>query len=50
MDITYVEQRPYLSVIDFGPSRFVIWRRLVNETADAVVRLLEKIFLERGTP
>ena len=50
VDITYVQRRPYLSIIDCGPSRFVIWCRLVNETADAVVRLLNKMFFERGSP
>lgn len=48
VDITYVQRRPYLSVIDCGPSRFAIWHRLINETAEAVIRVLSRIFLERG--
>ena len=50
VDITYVQRRPYLSIIDCGPSRFVIWCRLVNETADAVVRLLQRIIFWKGGP
>ncbi|KRZ54284.1 hypothetical protein T02_8638 [Trichinella nativa] len=28
MDITHVRGRPYLTLIDCGPSRFAVWRRL----------------------
>jgi len=49
-NITFVEGRPYLSVIHCGPSRFAIWQRLQNQTASAVTQSLERIFLERGPP
>ena len=50
VDITYVKNLPYLSLIDCGPSRFAIWRRIRNESADEVIRQLRQIFLERGAP
>ena len=49
-DITHVNGVPYLTVIDCGPSRFAIWRKVRNETADSVALELRKIFLERGAP
>lgn len=50
IDITHVSGSPYLSVIDCGPSRFAVWRKLRNETTDAVVDELNNIFRERGAP
>ena len=49
-DITHVSSVPYLSLIDCGPSRFALWFKLPNETADAVTAQLEKVFRERGPP
>jgi len=49
-DITHYEGRPYLTVVDCGPGRFAIWRRLTAETADAVGSQLQLIFNERGAP
>ena len=50
IDITHVSGSPYLSVIDCGPSRFAIWRKLRSETTEAVVHELDNIFRERGAP
>ena len=41
LDITYVGNFPYLSMIDCGPSRFTIWRKVTNESADQIIRNLE---------
>lgn len=49
-DITYVNKQIYLSVIDCGPSRFAIWRKIANESTDMVLRNLRQIFLERSAP
>lgn len=38
----------YLSLVDCGPGRYAIWRRLHSESGDAVVRELQSIFRERG--
>jgi transposase InsO family protein len=48
VDVTYVGRKPYLSVVDCGPSRFAIWQQLHNETADTAIKLLKRIFMERG--
>lgn len=50
VDITYVNKKAYLSLIDCGPSRFTIWTSLVNETADQIIKHLQHVFLERGAP
>lgn len=50
IDITHVQGRLYLSLIDCGPSRFAIWEKLPNERAETVVTCLEKVFRERGPP
>ena len=49
MDITHVEGRPFLSVIDLF-SRFAVWRRLREESASEVVGHLNQIFCEFGPP
>ena len=49
-DITHYNGVAYLTIIDCGPSRFAIWRRLRNETADSVAQELEQVFWERGAP
>lgn len=50
VDITHVEGRPYLTIIDCGPSRYTIWIKLHNETASIVSGHLEHVFQERGPP
>jgi hypothetical protein len=37
-------------MIDCGPSRFAIWRRLRNETVESVLPELVQVFRERGPP
>ncbi|XP_067931172.1 uncharacterized protein [Watersipora subatra] len=49
-DITHYNGTAYLTVVDCGPSRFAIWRRLRNETSEAVVAELDQLFRERGSP
>ena len=49
-DVTYVVGKPYLTVIDCGPSRFAVWMQMANETAEHAIKLLNRIFLERGPP
>ncbi|KRZ93227.1 putative Pol polyprotein [Trichinella sp. T8] len=50
MDITHVKGRPYLTIIDCGPSRFAVWRRLRVHCSANVIEQLEAVFYERGTP
>jgi len=49
-DVTHYRGELYLTLIDCGPSRFAVWRRLCNEGAASVVRELEQIFRERSPP
>ena len=50
MDITHYNNQCYLSLIDCGPSRFAIWRKLRDESAASIVPELLQIFRERGPP
>ena len=49
-DITHYKGRAYLTLVDCGPSRFAIWRRLTGETAREVAGQLRFVLLERGAP
>lgn len=48
MDVTNYLGRHYLSLIDCGPSRFSIWRRLRQQDAASIISHLEGLFCERG--
>ena len=50
MDITHYEGRHYLSLIDCGPSRFAVWKRLRRQDSAAVIEQLEAVYFERGAP
>lgn len=50
VDVTHLEGKCYLSVIDCGPSRFAIWRELTGESGKETADKLREIFLERGPP
>lgn len=50
MDITHVNGGQYLTVIDNGPSRFAVWRKLKRQDSSSVIEQLEQIFFERGAP
>ena len=50
VDVTHVNGRPFLSVIDCGPSRFAIWKPLKAESASEVGSALHNIFCEFGPP
>ncbi|XP_071530436.1 uncharacterized protein [Panulirus ornatus] len=46
--ISQVEDQRYLTLIDCGPSRYAIWRRLRRQDATGVIDQLESVFYERG--
>ena len=50
VDITHYEGSPYLTLIDCGPSRFAIWKKLRQETGGEVSAHVEQILRERGAP
>lgn len=47
-DVTHYDGTHYLSLVDCGPSRFAIWRRLPDETAARIVAHLQQVVIERG--
>ena len=50
MDVTYLEGRHYLTLIDCGPSWFAIWRLLLCQVSASIVQQLETVFYERRAP
>ena len=50
MDITHVNGCHYLTLIDCGPTRFAVWRRLRQQDTASVIEQLELLFWERGAP
>ena len=48
IDVTHYAGRPYLSMVDCGPGRFVVWRELKGETATEICHELDKLFYDRG--
>ena len=48
VDVTHYKGNAYLSVVDCGPARFAIWRKMKDETARSCVTELRSIMLERG--
>ncbi|KAG1653881.1 hypothetical protein GQR58_025339 [Nymphon striatum] len=48
VDVTHYGAKHYLSMVDCGPSRFAIWRRLSSETAASIIAQLQGIVIERG--
>nr|XP_047144991.1 uncharacterized protein LOC101239685 [Hydra vulgaris] len=50
IDVTHVGAELYLSMIDCGPSRYTIWRKLATKAAAEVVGRLEEIFSLFGPP
>ena len=50
MDVTHLEGRHYLTLIDCSPSRVAIWRLLLCQDSASNVQQLETVFYERGSP
>ena len=48
MDVTHLEGRHYLPLIDCGLSRFAIWRPLLCQDSASIIQQLETVFYERG--
>ncbi|XP_067942815.1 uncharacterized protein [Watersipora subatra] len=48
IDVTHYGGQVFLSMVDCGPSRFAIWRRLPSETAAHIVAQLRTVVTERG--
>ena len=50
MDICHVDGEHFLTLVDCGPSRYAIWRRLRRQDTASVITELEAVFLERCAP
>ena len=50
VDVTHYSTHRYLSLIDCGPSRFVVWKKIRSEDAGVVAAALEDVFMEHGPP
>ena len=48
VDVTHYGGQLYLSMVDCGPSRVAIWRRLQTESAMHIVAQLRSVVIERG--
>jgi ribonuclease HI len=48
IDVTHFKGASYLSLVDCGPGRFAIWKKLKNEGAYNIVDKLQEVFCERG--
>jgi transposase InsO family protein len=50
VDVTHFNKEKYLTLVDCGPSRFALWRRIASEDATLVAAELQQVFRERGPP
>lgn len=50
IDVTKFGAEKYLTIVDCGPSRFAIWRKIRNEGEVELISELTKVFFERGPP
>ena len=50
IDTTHYGKDLYLTVIDCGPSRYTVWRRINTESSAVVAAVLEAVFAELGPP
>ena len=49
VDVTHYRQVVYLTIIDCGPGRVAIWKKLKRETADCIVSIVNNLFMERSS-
>lgn len=50
LDGAHYDGQAYLVLIDCGPSRFAIWRKIRSENAEDIAVILDQVFKERGPP
>lgn len=50
LDVTHFNGKAYLTLVDCGPSRFALWRKISSENACEICDHVSEIFLERGPP
>ena len=50
LDVTHFGGCKFLTVIDCGPSRYAIWRKVASESSVILVEELDQVFRELGPP
>uniref|UniRef100_A0A5S6QMD7 Integrase catalytic domain-containing protein n=1 Tax=Trichuris muris TaxID=70415 RepID=A0A5S6QMD7_TRIMR len=50
LDVTHCKRKLYVSLIDYGPSRFAVWRPLRFHASADIIEQLDAVFFERGAP
>ena len=50
VDVAHVGTSHYLTMVDCGPSRFCVWRKLHRQDSHCICEQLESVFFERGAP
>ena len=50
IDTTHYGGELYLTLIDCGPSRYTVWRRVSSESATVIAAVLQDVFIEFGPP
>lgn len=50
IDVTHYAGEKFLTIIDSGPSRYAIWRKIANESSDLICEELSKVFISFGPP
>ena len=48
IDVTHYRQALFLTMVDCGPGRFAIWKKLRRESAECITEIMDEVFLERG--
>jgi ribonuclease HI len=49
-DVTHYHNDRFLTIIDCGPSRFAIWKRIKDESCEEICGKFEDVFREKGPP
>ena len=50
MDVTHYNRHLFLTLLDCGPSRFALWRRIPSENEATIATQLEIVFCSYGPP
>ena len=50
LDVTHLGQCSYFTLVDCGPGRFAVWRKVRSENGTEIASHLDEIFRERGPP
>ena len=48
IDVTHYRGLPFLTMVDCGPGRHIIWREMKGESATEICREINSLFYERG--